>query len=174
MLGLLLASLALAALTYAILLFRAAIARQQLIPRGEPILLGAVTNFLDTLGVGSFAPTMAWMRVREMVPDRLIPLTMLAGYLVLDALVLNTDRHHENWGVLRRVDAQAGTTHEIAQRALEPLHFVRSRMARSSSSTCLSFGRPTCALTSMRSSSASTRHAWPKSSTTFARGARSA
>jgi hypothetical protein len=41
-------------------------------------------------------------------------LTMLAGYLVLDALVLNTDRHHENWGVLRRVDAQAGATHEIA------------------------------------------------------------
>lgn len=41
-------------------------------------------------------------------------LTMLAGYLVLDALVLNTDRHHENWGVLRRVDAQAGVTHQIA------------------------------------------------------------
>lgn len=41
-------------------------------------------------------------------------LTMLAGYLVLDALVLNTDRHHENWGVLRRVGAQAGATHEIA------------------------------------------------------------
>ncbi len=41
-------------------------------------------------------------------------LTMLAGYVVLDALVLNTDRHHENWGVLRRVDAQAGATHEIA------------------------------------------------------------
>ena len=26
----------------------------------------------------------------------------LAGYLVLDAVVGNTDRHHENWGVLRR------------------------------------------------------------------------
>jgi len=26
----------------------------------------------------------------------------LAGYLTLDALVGNTDRHHENWGVLRR------------------------------------------------------------------------
>lgn len=41
-------------------------------------------------------------------------LTMLAGYLVLDALVLNTDRHHENWGALRRVDPQTGATHEIA------------------------------------------------------------
>lgn len=27
-------------------------------------------------------------------------LTALAGYLVLDALVGNTDRHHENWGLL--------------------------------------------------------------------------
>jgi len=27
---------------------------------------------------------------------------VLAGYLVLDAVIGNTDRHHENWGVLRR------------------------------------------------------------------------
>ena len=26
-----------------------------------------------------------------------------AGYLVLDALIANTDRHHENWGVLRPI-----------------------------------------------------------------------
>jgi HipA-like C-terminal domain len=29
-------------------------------------------------------------------------LTELAGYLVLDALIGNTDRHHENWGLLVR------------------------------------------------------------------------
>jgi hypothetical protein len=28
--------------------------------------------------------------------------TRLAGYLVLDALIGNTDRHHENWGILRK------------------------------------------------------------------------
>ena len=28
--------------------------------------------------------------------------TQLAGYLVLDALIGNVDRHHENWGVLRK------------------------------------------------------------------------
>jgi hypothetical protein len=28
--------------------------------------------------------------------------TSFAGYLVLDALIGNTDRHHENWGILRR------------------------------------------------------------------------
>ena len=28
--------------------------------------------------------------------------TLLAGYILLDAVVGNTDRHHENWGVLRK------------------------------------------------------------------------
>ncbi len=46
----------------------------------EPFILGAITNFFDTLGVGSFAPTMAWFKFRGLVPDRLIPATMLAGH----------------------------------------------------------------------------------------------
>ena len=33
--------------------------------------------------------------------DRTQTLTMLAGYLTLDALICNVDRHHENWGILR-------------------------------------------------------------------------
>ena len=49
-------------------------------PSGEAMLLGAVSNFLDTMGIGSFAPSIAWLRFRRIVPDRLIPLTMLAGY----------------------------------------------------------------------------------------------
>lgn len=32
-------------------------------------------------------------------------LTELAGYMVLDALIGNTDRHHENWGLLIQVQA---------------------------------------------------------------------
>jgi uncharacterized membrane protein YfcA len=82
MLTLLLVTLAAAALAYAALLLRGAVASNQVVPRLEPILLGAITNFLDTLGVGSFAPSMAWMRFRRLVPDRLIPLTMLAGYIL--------------------------------------------------------------------------------------------
>jgi uncharacterized membrane protein YfcA len=46
----------------------------------ETFVLGAITNFFDTLGVGSFAPTMAWFKFRRLVPDRLIPATMLAGH----------------------------------------------------------------------------------------------
>lgn len=33
-------------------------------------------------------------------------LTELAGYLVLDALIGNTDRHHENWGLLLQVQTE--------------------------------------------------------------------
>ena len=42
--------------------------------------LGAVTNFLDALGIGSFATTTAVFRLRKMVPDRLIPGTLNAGH----------------------------------------------------------------------------------------------
>ena len=49
-------------------------------PGIEAIALGAVTNFFDTLGIGSFAPTMAWFKLRRSVPDRLIPATMLIGH----------------------------------------------------------------------------------------------
>jgi hypothetical protein len=48
-------------------------------PGPEAIALGAVVSFLDTLGIGSFAPTTAWFRFRRMVPDRLIPPTLLVG-----------------------------------------------------------------------------------------------
>jgi uncharacterized membrane protein YfcA len=71
--------LALAVILYALTLVRAALARRAM-PRLEAIALGAITNFFDTLGVGSFAPTMAWLKFRGLVPDRLIPSTMLVGH----------------------------------------------------------------------------------------------
>lgn len=75
----LLVPLALAILVYAIVLVRAVIERH-ITPRPEAILLGAVTNFFDTLGIGSFAPTTAWLKFRRLVPDRMIPCTMLVGH----------------------------------------------------------------------------------------------
>jgi uncharacterized membrane protein YfcA len=79
MLTALLIPLALAVILYALMLARAALARRA-VPRLEAIALGAITNFFDTLGVGSFAPTMAWFKFRQLVPDRLIPSTMLVGH----------------------------------------------------------------------------------------------
>jgi uncharacterized membrane protein YfcA len=75
----LLVPLALATLVYAAMLFRSALA-QRSTPNIESTGLGAVTNFFDTLGIGSFAPTMAWFKFRRLVPDRLIPCTMLVGH----------------------------------------------------------------------------------------------
>jgi len=69
----------LATLVYGAILVRAATV-QRAIPRIEAIGLGAVTNFFDTLGIGSFAPTMAWLKFRRLVGDRLIPCTMLVGH----------------------------------------------------------------------------------------------
>jgi uncharacterized membrane protein YfcA len=79
MLVALLLPLALATAVYAASLLRAAI-KAAAFPRPEALGLGAVTNFFDTLGIGSFAPTMAWFKFRGLVPDRLIPCTMLVGH----------------------------------------------------------------------------------------------
>lgn len=44
------------------------------------LALGFATNFFDTLGIGSFAPTAAVFRMTGMVPDALIPGTMNVGH----------------------------------------------------------------------------------------------
>ena len=44
------------------------------------LLLGFITNFFDTLGIGSFAPTTAAFRARRMVSDELIPGTLNIGH----------------------------------------------------------------------------------------------
>lgn len=41
---------------------------------------GFVTNFFDTLGIGSFAPTTAIFKFLKLVPDRLIPGTLNVGH----------------------------------------------------------------------------------------------
>lgn len=49
-------------------------------PTPLQITVGAVTNFLDTLGIGSFATTTALFRLWKLVPDRIIPGTLNAGH----------------------------------------------------------------------------------------------
>lgn len=79
-LALLVGALAFCGLGLVSYLVTAAARSGQLMPRLEAIGLGAVTNFFDTLGIGSFAPSIVWLRFRKLVPDKLIPLTMLTGY----------------------------------------------------------------------------------------------
>src|SRR3954468_15431218 len=42
--------------------------------------IGFITNFFDYLGIGSFATTTAFFRAFRLVPDQLIPGTMLIGH----------------------------------------------------------------------------------------------
>ena len=42
--------------------------------------IGFVTNFFDTLGIGSFAPTTSVYKIKEVVPDRIIPGTLNVGH----------------------------------------------------------------------------------------------
>ncbi len=57
-------------------------------PRPTPLdlVIGFVTNFFDTLGIGSFATTTAAFRLFRLVPDELIPGTIIVG----DALAVLT------------------------------------------------------------------------------------
>src|SRR3954471_11217605 len=44
--------------------------------------IGFVTNFFDFLGIGSFATTTATYRLSRLVPDRLIPGTLVVGHCI--------------------------------------------------------------------------------------------
>lgn len=97
MLAALLVLLGLTALFYLAALLRAALA-ERAVPHAEAVLLGAVTNFFDTLGIGSFAPSTAWVKFRHLLPDKLIPSTLLVGHTgpsimqgIVFLLLLGTD-----------------------------------------------------------------------------------
>ena len=58
----------------------AGLSDQSRIPRISDVLVGCVTNFFDTLGIGCFAPTTAWYKLRTRMPDELIPGTLNTGH----------------------------------------------------------------------------------------------
>ena len=51
-------------------------------PSAYELFVGAFTDFFDTLGIGSFAPTTALFKARATVPDQLIPGTLNVGHTV--------------------------------------------------------------------------------------------
>jgi uncharacterized membrane protein YfcA len=62
-------------------------------PTALELLIGFVTNFFDTLGIGSFAPTTAVYKLRRLVPDELIPGTLIVGHCpgsIAEALIFVT------------------------------------------------------------------------------------
>jgi uncharacterized membrane protein YfcA len=51
-------------------------------PRLSDLLVGVVTNFFDTLGIGNFAPTTAVFKLLRRMPDEEMPGTLNAGHAV--------------------------------------------------------------------------------------------
>lgn len=54
------------------------------------VVIGFLTNFFDTLGIGSFATTTAVFKALRLVPDEDIPGTMIVGHalpVVFQALI---------------------------------------------------------------------------------------
>lgn len=76
----LLVTLAALALAFSTVLVTTARERGELRPSAESIALGALTNFFDTLGIGSFAPTTAWLKLRRLIPDGYLPATLNSGH----------------------------------------------------------------------------------------------
>lgn len=86
---------------------------------GNALLAGYVTGYDRTKKNKQSDHTLSnILKVVELLfpssRERVLSMRQLAGYLVLDALILNTDRHHENWGVLRTVNPDHTVTYEIA------------------------------------------------------------
>jgi uncharacterized membrane protein YfcA len=79
----LLSALALVALAYMVRWWGLERSRPAVAGRATPRLadfaVGFVTNFFDTLGIGSFAPTTAYFKLRARMPDEEIPGTLNTG-----------------------------------------------------------------------------------------------
>jgi uncharacterized membrane protein YfcA len=76
-------ALAIVAVSFAIFWFLEVRRRhqgQRMAPGPTDILIGFGTNFLDTLGVGSYATTSSLFKLLHLVPDEQIPGTMNAGH----------------------------------------------------------------------------------------------
>lgn len=93
--ALLLGAIALVALSYIARWWwleraRAADPKRPRKPRFSDIAVGFVTNFFDTLGIGCFAPTTAYYKLRARMPDDEIPGTLNTGHAlpaVTEALI---------------------------------------------------------------------------------------
>ena len=83
---LLLAALCIVGVVYGIVLYQGVRRRKReepslpVTPTSGDYATGFVTNFFDTLGIGSFAPATSILRAWKMVPDKEIPGTLNVGY----------------------------------------------------------------------------------------------
>jgi len=92
----LLSVLAVSAVIFSVFYFRDVAKRKKEFSKAPwPALVGVgfVTNFFDTLGIGSFAPTTSFYKFTKMVDDRVIPGTLNVGHclpVIAQALIFIT------------------------------------------------------------------------------------
>jgi len=70
-----------------------AAATPERLPTPGGLVLGFVANFFDTLGIGSFASTTAWIKFRNLIRDELIPGTLNVGHAlptITQAIIFTT------------------------------------------------------------------------------------
>ncbi len=96
-------------------------------------MIGFVTNFFDTLGIGSFAPTMAAFKLTKLVPDNLIPGTLNVGDslpVIVEALLFITVIKVEAMTLVPMLLAGvAGAVIGVKFARQLPLRGIRSTMA---------------------------------------------
>jgi uncharacterized membrane protein YfcA len=79
--GALLAALAVVTLVFVVVWIRSARGRvNENRPDVIRLAIGFLTNFFDTLGIGSFAPTTSMFKLNRLVPDEKIPGTLNVGH----------------------------------------------------------------------------------------------
>ncbi len=82
--------LTLIVVVYLVVWLRAIRKRGVVLPKPVEIAIGFVTNFFDTLGIGSFAPTTSAFKLWKLVPDERIPGTLNVGHslpTVVEAII---------------------------------------------------------------------------------------
>src|SRR5262245_18100623 len=67
-------------LFWSLALRRARARGERILPGPWELLVGAITDFFDTLGIGSFATTTTLYRARATIDDRLLPGTLNVGH----------------------------------------------------------------------------------------------
>jgi hypothetical protein len=109
-------------------------ARGDVLVHGNEILAGQVLGYDPAKRFRQSDHTLENIRIAicKMFPEPVIHhnvLTELAGYLVLDGLIGNTDRHHENWGLLLRTVVEDNTL-EVGKLSVAPTFDHASSLGR--------------------------------------------
>lgn len=108
--------------------------RKEVLVHGNEVLAGSVTGYDMTKRFRQSDHTLdniiqAVESVFDPGPPRMAAAEQLCGYLTLDALIGNTDRHHENWGLVLTAEL-SGTSYRRLNLQVAPSFDHASSLGR--------------------------------------------